>query len=95
MFYDNTSSSSTLKINDTDEQSKTKAKPRCHSLTSTFDDYGVETVIHEEMENAGVRVFKRCAFLRWNDDPTAAFVKEIENATFIIQGLEKRIRCVV
>ncbi|KAL5967854.1 Cilia and flagella-associated protein 61, partial [Taenia solium] len=79
---------------DIDEQSQTKAKPQCHSLTSTFDDYEVDTVIHDEMKNAGVRIFKRCVFLRWNDDPTAIFVEEIENATFIIQGLEKRIRCV-
>ncbi|EUB63759.1 hypothetical protein EGR_01382 [Echinococcus granulosus] len=86
-----------FKKNDTnsiDELSKTKTKPQCHSLTSAFDDYAVETVIHEEMENAGVRIFKHCTLLRWNDDPTSVFVEEIENATFIIQGIEKRIRCV-
>ncbi|VDM18506.1 unnamed protein product [Hydatigera taeniaeformis] len=80
--------------NDIDEQLKTKTKPQCHSLTSAFDDYTVEAAVHEEMENSGVRIFKRCAFLHWNDDPTAVYVKEIEDVTFIIQGLEKRIRCV-
>ncbi|CDS40732.1 conserved hypothetical protein [Echinococcus multilocularis] len=86
-----------FKKNDTnsiDELPKTKTKPQCHSLTSAFDDYAVETAIHEEMENAGVRIFKHCTLLRWNDDPTSVFVEEIENATFIIQGIEKRIRCV-
>ncbi|KAL5111909.1 Cilia and flagella-associated protein 61 [Taenia crassiceps] len=80
--------------NDIDEQSKIEAKPKCHSLASVFDDYEVEAVIHKELENTGVRIFKRCAFQRWNDDPTAVFVEEIESATFVIQGLEKRIRCV-
>lgn len=78
-----------------ESESKMAAKPSCHSLTSTFDDHAVESAINEEMEKAGVRIFKRCALVRWNDDPTAVFVEKIECAVFIIDGLEKRVRCVV
>lgn len=78
-----------------EDEAKVKVKPACHSLTSVFEDYVVESTIHEEMERLGVRIFKGCALVCWNDDPTALYVDEIESANFIIQGIEQRVRCVV
>ncbi|KAM7541142.1 hypothetical protein Aperf_G00000033576 [Anoplocephala perfoliata] len=77
-----------------EDEAKVEVKPTCHSLTSVFEDYVVESTIHEEMERLGVRTFKRCALVCWNDDPTVLYVDEIESANFMIEGTEKRIRCV-
>lgn len=63
--------------------------------SNVFEDLTVESVIHKEMERLRVRIFKNCQLVCWNDDRAALYVDEIESATFLFGGIEKRIRCVV
>ncbi|VDD75421.1 unnamed protein product [Mesocestoides corti] len=78
-----------------EENPSTDTKPQCHSLLSVFDDYTVESAVHEEMQKAGVRILRKCVLVHWNNDPNALSVDEIKSGVFIAEGREVRIRCVV
>lgn len=84
-----------FEVKEDEHESRITAKPLCHTPSSAFDDHTVDSAINKEMDKAGVRIFKRCVLVRWNDDPTVLFVDKVECAVFIIDGLERRIRCVV
>uniref|UniRef100_A0A5K3F7N3 DUF4821 domain-containing protein n=3 Tax=Mesocestoides corti TaxID=53468 RepID=A0A5K3F7N3_MESCO len=77
-----------------EENPSTDTKPQCHSLLSVFDDYTVESAVHEEMQKAGVRILRKCVLVHWNNDPNALSVDEIKSGVFIAEGREVRIRCV-
>nr|CDS34600.2 hypothetical transcript [Hymenolepis microstoma] len=70
------------------------AEDESHVTSNPFEDIKVESAVHKEIEHQGVRVFKNCRLVCWNNDPTALYVDEIESATFLFDGIEKRVPCV-